>query len=81
MPVHAYILLKMRPISIEEFKEKVKKIEKAIVKSCSLVTGEIDAILEVEAENTKDLFDFAKLLRDIPEVVETRTSIIISNCI
>jgi len=32
MPVHAYILLKMRPISIEEFKEKIKKIEKATVK-------------------------------------------------
>ncbi|MGQ4891231.1 MAG: Lrp/AsnC family transcriptional regulator [Candidatus Njordarchaeia archaeon] len=78
MAIQAYILLKIRPVSVEELRNELSKIPE--IKSCSLVTGEIDAILEVEVEDTQRLFEVARKLRDIPYVMETRTSIIISQC-
>ena len=44
------------------------------------VTGEVDAILFIEVEDTQELFEVAKKLRDIPFVLDTRTSIVISKC-
>ncbi len=78
MTIQAYILLKIRPVSVEELKKELNEIPE--IKSCALVTGEIDAILEVEVEDTQRLFEVARKLRDIPYVMETRTSIIISVC-
>jgi len=78
MTIQAYILLKIRPVSVEELRRELEKIPE--IKSCALVTGEIDAILEVEVEDTQKLFEVARKLRDIPHVMETRTSIIISVC-
>ncbi len=78
MAIQAYILLKIRPVSVEELKSEIDSIPE--IKSCALVTGEIDAILEVEVDDTQKLFEVARKLRDIPYVMETRTSIVISKC-
>ncbi len=79
MPIMAYILLKLRPIPVDELARELKRYES--IKSCAIVTGEIDAILYVEVKDTKELFDLVKNLRDLPFVLETRTSIIISKCL
>jgi len=78
MPINAYVLLKLRPIPVDELARELQKYPS--IKSCSIVTGEIDAILYVEVTDTKELFELVKSLRDLPFVLETRTSIIISKC-
>ena len=78
MSISAYVLLKLRPIPVDELSRELKKYP--TIKSCAIVTGEIDAILYVEVEDTKELFELVKSLRDLPFVLETRTSIIISRC-
>ncbi len=78
MPINAYVLLKLRPIPVNELSDALKKYP--AIKSCSIVTGEIDAILYVEVEDTKELFELVKDIRDLPFILETRTSIIISQC-
>ncbi|MCD6491380.1 MAG: Lrp/AsnC family transcriptional regulator [Candidatus Njordarchaeia archaeon] len=78
MPITAYVLLKLRPAPIEQLKKEIDKIQQ--IKDCSIVTGEVDAILFIEVEDTQELFEVAKKLRDIPFVLDTRTSIVISKC-
>jgi len=79
LPVNAYILLKLKPIPIEELEKAMQKFKE--VKSCAVVTGEIDVILYVETADAHELFELVKKLRDLPFVIETRTSIIISTCL
>lgn len=78
MPINAYILLKLRPIPVDELSRELEKYP--AIKTCAIVTGEIDAILYVEVNDTKELFELVKNIRDLPFVLETRTSIIISKC-
>ncbi len=79
MPIAAYILLKLKPIPIEELEKNMQKFKE--IKSCSVVTGEIDVILYAETTDAHELFELVRKLRDLPFVIETRTSIIISRCL
>jgi len=78
MPIEAYILVKLRAAPLENITERFKKFEEIV--ECSMVTGEIDIIIKAVVKETKDLFELVKKIRDVPEVLSTMTSIVISKC-
>ena len=79
LPIAAYVLLKLKPIPVEELEKTMKNFKE--IKSCAFVTGEIDVILYVETADAHELFELVRKLRNLPFVIETRTSIIISKCL
>lgn len=75
MPVKTFLLLKLRSSPATEIKRSFKEYDE--VKSISIVTGETDAIIEVEIENIEKLFELVKSIRKLDVVLDSQTSIVI----
>jgi Lrp/AsnC family transcriptional regulator, leucine-responsive regulatory protein len=50
------------------------------VASCSLVSGEIDMVLEARVASTEELAALRDALAALPEVASTRTLLVMANC-
>lgn len=75
MPVNAYLLLKLRSSPASEIKNSFKEFKE--IQTISIVTGETDAIAQVEVENIERLFDLVKEIRRLGVVLDSQTSIVI----
>lgn len=74
--VKAYILAKIYPVPFEELFRQLSRFPE--IKSAAVVTGDIDLIIACECEDTTALFRLVKALRELPFVISTKTSLILS---
>lgn len=75
MTVKAFLLLKLRSSPATEIKRSFKEFGE--IKSISIVTGETDAIVQVEVESIEKLFELVKSVRKLDVVLDSQTSIVI----
>lgn len=73
--VKGFLLLKLRSSPASKLRKAFEEFDK--IKSLSIVTGETDAIAQVEVKDVKELFSLVKSLRKKDVVLESKTSIVI----
>lgn len=77
MAIRAFLFLKYEKNALRGVLPKIQDLH--AIKQYAILTGDYDAIVEVEVESTEELYNLVTSMDAIPDIFEINTSVVMKS--